>query len=175
MRFLLALLATLMLAMGAVDAAEPPPYIGRHTSTPEDRRAIEQVVADFQAALKTKDVRLLSSLMLNTDIPFSPPASPERIRKIRETIDPNANGLRAGGYHDFVRLIRDSKLPLEERFYNVKITQDRNVAWVMFDYEFVEDGKPGNYGIETWQMMQNHEGKWKIASVWWTSTPLPQQ
>jgi ketosteroid isomerase-like protein len=158
---------------GAADApATVPSYIGRHTTTPEDQRAITQVVADFQRALKTKDVRLLASLMLNADIPFSSPASPQGIKKIREVIDPNANGLRAGGFHDFARFIHESKVPLEERFYNVRITQDKHVAWVMFDYEFVEDGKAGNYGIETWQMMQDAEGKWKIASVWWTTNLL---
>jgi ketosteroid isomerase-like protein len=146
-----------------------PAYIGRHTTTPEDQRAIAQVVADFQTALKTRDIRLLSSLMLNTDIPFSSPASPQYIRKAREAHDPNANGLRAGGFHDFARFIRESKVPVEERFYNVKVTQDKHVAWVMFDYEFVEDGKTYNYGIETWQMMQNGDGKWKIASVWWST------
>jgi hypothetical protein len=35
--------------------------------------------------------------------------------------------------------------------------------------ELVEGGKVWNYGIETWQMMKNAEGKWKIASVWWTT------
>lgn len=175
MRFLLTALLALLFASATVDAAEPPPYIGRHTSTPEDRRAIEQVVADFQTALKTRDIRLLASLMLNTDIPFSSPASPESVRKIRAAFDPTATGIRAGGYHDFARFIRESKVPVEERFYNVKITQDKHVAWIMFDYEFVEDGKVFNYGIETWQMMQDLEGRWKIASVWWSTNLMPPQ
>ena len=174
MRFLSALLAALMFTMGAVDAAEAPSYIGRHTSTPEDRRAIEQVVANFQNALKTKDIKLLHSLMLNGDIPFSSPASPENIRKIREKLDPTASGVRVGGFYDFARFIHESKVPVEERFYNVKITQDKHVAWVMFDYEFVEDGKVYNYGIETWQMMQDADGKWKIATVWWSTNLMPQ-
>jgi ketosteroid isomerase-like protein len=161
------------LAIGAAPAvsAELPAHVGRHTTTPEDQRAIAQVVADFQAAVKSKDIRLLASQMLNTDIPFSSPAAPQWIRKAREMYDPGANGLRAGGFHDFAQFIRESKVPVEERFHNVKITQDKNVAWVMFDYEFVEDGKVNNYGIETWQMMQDAEGKWKIASVWWTYNP----
>jgi len=172
MRFLLiAALSVLMMGAAPAGAAEVPAHVGRHTTTLEDQRAIAQVVADFQAALKTKDVRLLASLMLNTDIPFSSPAAPQWIRKAREMYDPSANGLRAGGFHDFAKFIRESKVPVEERFHNVKITQDKNVAWVMFDYEFVEDGKVGNYGIETWQMMQDAEGKWKIASVWWTYNP----
>lgn len=172
MRFsILAALCALLFHAATLDAAELPAHVGRHTTTAEDQRAIGQVVSDFQAALKSKDIRLLSSLMLNTDIPFSSPAAPQWIRKAREMHDPNANGLRAGGFHDFARFVRESKLPVEERFHNVKVTQDKNVAWVMFDYEFVEDGKVQNYGIETWQMMQDVEGKWKIASVWWTYNP----
>jgi ketosteroid isomerase-like protein len=175
MRFLLiAALSALMIGAAPARAADLPADVERHTTTPEDQRAIGQVVADFQAALKSKDVRLLASLMLNTDIPFSSPAAPQWIKKARELHDPNANGLRAGGFYDFARFIRESKVPVEERFHNVKITQDKNVAWVMFDYEFVEDGKVQNYGIETWQMMQDVEGKWKIASVWWTYNPMPQ-
>jgi len=180
MRFLalvLAALSAFMIDAGPAAAADSPAatpaHIGRHTSTPEDQREIAQVVADFQASIKKKDSRLLSSLMLNPDIPFVSPAPPEGIRKMRELLHPGADGLRAGAFYEFARMVRDSKEPLEERFYNVKITQDRNVAWVMFDYEFVEDGKVGNYGIETWQMMKNGEGRWKIASVWWTYNPAP--
>ncbi|MDB5793103.1 MAG: hypothetical protein JWQ80_3127 [Massilia sp.] len=174
MRFIIhAVLSALLIGAAPAGAADVPAHVGRHTTTPEDQREIRQVVADFQAALKTRDIRLLASLMLNADIEFVSPPSPEALRKIRETHDPNANGLRAGGFRDFARFIRESKVPVEERFYNLKITQDKHVAWVMFDYEFVEDGKVWNHGIETWQMLKNVEGKWKIGNVWW-STNLMQ-
>jgi len=179
MRFLalvIAALSALMMDIGPAAAADVPAavpaYIGRHTSTPEDQREIAQVVADFQASLKTRNIRQLASLMLNADIPWASPPPPEGIRRMREMFHPNENGLRAGAFHEFARFVRESKVPVEERFYNVKITQDKHIAWVMFDYEFVEDGKVGNYGIETWQMMKNVEGKWKIASVWWTTNML---
>jgi hypothetical protein len=175
MRFLilvLVALGALMIDATAASAAEVPAYIGRHVTTPEDQRAIGQVVTDFQTALKTKNIRLLASLMVNADLPWVSPGSPDGVKKARASHDPNANGLYAGGFYEFARFVQDSKVPVEERFYNVKITQDKHVAWVMFDYEFVEDGKVGNYGVETWQMMKNFEGKWKIASVWWSSTNL---
>jgi hypothetical protein len=170
----MAVMGALLFGAVPVQAADAPAYIGRYTTTPEDQRAIRQVVDDFQAALKTKNILQLSSLMLNADIPWSSPPPPEAIRKARESFDPSANGLRAGGFHDFVRFIRETKVPVEERFYNVRITQDKHLAWVMFDYEFVEDGKVWNYGIETWQMMKNVDGKWKIASVWWSTNMLQQ-
>jgi ketosteroid isomerase-like protein len=174
MRFLiLPLFSALAMSASAADSAGVPAYIGRHTTTPEDQREIRQVVADFQAALKTKNIHLLASLMLHSDIEFVSPAPPEALRKIRESYDPNASPLRAGGFRDFARFIRESKVPVEERFHNLKITQDKHLAWLMFDYEFVEDGKVWNYGIETWQMTKNLEGKWKIANVWW-STNLMQ-
>jgi len=179
MRFLalvLAALSALIMDIGPAAAADAttsvPSYIGRYTSTPEDQREIAQVVADFQAALKTRNIRQLASLMLNADIPWVSPPPPEAIRKMRDMVNPTDDGLRAGGFRDFMRFVRESKVPIEERFYNVKITQDKHVAWVMFDYEFVEDGKVWNYGIETWQMMKNVDGKWKIGSVWWTTNML---
>jgi hypothetical protein len=82
--------------------------------------------------------------------------------------------LRAGGYAEFARFIGSSKGAVEEKFYNVKITQDGNVAWVMFDYEFLVDGKAQNYGVETWQMMKVADDKWKIASVMWTMNHPPK-
>ena len=170
MRFLmLAAASALVIASTPAFAADTPAYIGRYTTTAEDQREIRQVVADFQTALKTKDMRLLHSLMLNADIDWVSPPPPEAIKKIRENLDPTADGLSAGGFRGFARFIRESKVPVEERFYNLKITQDGHVAIVMFDYEFVEDGKVWNYGIETWQMLKNVDGKWKIGSVWWTT------
>lgn len=178
MRFsILALFCALFMMVVPVDAADAVPHVtahvGRHTSTLDDQREIRQVVADFQAALKSKNIHQLSSLMLHSDIEFVSPPSPENLMKIRAEVDPHANGLRAGGFRDFARFIRESKVPVEERFHNLKITQDKHVAWVMFDYEFVEDGKVWNYGIESWQMLKNVDGKWKIANVWW-STNLMQ-
>jgi ketosteroid isomerase-like protein len=85
-----------------------------------------------------------------------------------------AAGIRAGGYGDFVRFIGMSKQALEEEFYNVKITQDGDVAWVMFDYAFLKDGTTQNYGIETWQMMKAKNGDWKIASVMWAMNQPPK-
>lgn len=165
-------LVALSLLSGAAQAsAGQPAYIGKYLSTPEDTRAIERVVDNFKAAIKARDVRALSSLLVNGNIPWASPASPERIRTVRETIDPHFDGEAAGGFQGFMRMLRTEKEPVEERFYNVRITQDGHIAWVMFDYEFVFDNKVSNYGLETWQMRKVQDGSWKIASVWWSSHP----
>ncbi|SIQ58289.1 SnoaL-like domain-containing protein [Janthinobacterium sp. TND4EL3] len=159
--------AGMALAQSAPVAPPAPAHVGRHAATPEDLRAIEQVVADFQAALIAKDVRLLSSLMLHTNILFASPADDAYVKKMRDTTDVHFDGVGAGGYVAFANFIKHEPQRTEEKFYNVKITQDRHVAWVNFDYEFLVGDKLSNYGVEAWQMVKR-DGNWKILSVVWS-------
>jgi hypothetical protein len=163
------LLGAVLLCTNAI-GADAPAHIGRHSSTPEDSAAIHQVITEFQAAIKTKNPKLLSTLVLNSNILFASPAAPDEVRKVRESRDVSFDGIRTGGYNEFARYIGTTKEAPEEKFYNIKVTQDGHLAWVMFDYEFLADGKVENYGVETWQMLKTHDGKWKIASVMWSMT-----
>ena len=151
----------------AQTAPAAPAHVGRHAATHEDLRAIEQVVADFQAALIAKDVRLLSSLMLHTNILFASPADDAFIKNMRDTTDVQFDGVGAGGYAAFANFIKREPQRTEEKFYNVKITQDRHVAWVNFDYELFVGDTLSNYGVEAWQMVRR-DGEWKILSVVWS-------
>jgi len=169
----LALASALLFSGSLVAADNPPAYIGKHTSTERDTAAINKVIEDFGTAIKTRDSRLLSTLVLHSNILFDAPRDPEGIAMLRNKVDVNFDGIRAGGYSDFARFIGTTKDQVEEKFYNVKITQDKNVAWVMFDYEFVVNSKTQNYGVETWQMMKVADDKWKIVSVVWTINPPP--
>lgn len=157
-----------------VFAADVPSHVGRYESTPEDIAAINKVVQDFQAALKSKDIKLLSSLMFNSNILWASPADPKRIAKVRETIDVNFDGLSPMGYPGFAEFIQTEKEIVEERFYNVRITQDRHVAFVLFDFDFRIGDKVINHGLESWQMLKGTDGKWKIVSVYWSSKGTPK-
>lgn len=153
------------LAASAALHAQPP----APASTPEDIKAITKVTEEFQAAVITKDAKRLSTLVLNPNILFTSPASEAFVQKSRETVDVNDDGMDLAGYRGFARGIANAKAALEEKFYNVKITQDGHVAWVMFDYEFLRDKKVQNYGVESWNMVKR-DGKWKIFSVVWSAT-----
>lgn len=155
-------------------AAQEASYVGRHESTAEDLKAIKQLTDEFRAALIGKDARRLSALLLNPDILFASPVAPEAVRKARETIDVNFSGIRSGGAVEFLQFVAESKTPIEERFHNLQVTQDQHVAWVMFDFEFLDDGKVQNYGIETWQLLKTVDGHWKIFSVVWSSRGAPR-
>jgi ketosteroid isomerase-like protein len=154
-------------------AADVPSYVGKRVSTPADIAAIEKVTEDFRAAIRKKDTLLLSSLLLDSHILFASPMPPAAIKNISEKIDAHFDGL-PGGAAQFLEFIMREKGEVDERFYNIKITQDGHAAFVMFDYDFSINGKVSNYGVEQWQMMKSKEGKWKIVSVFWTNNPAPR-
>jgi hypothetical protein len=159
----------------AIAHAEVPAYVGQHSSTPEDIAAITKVTEEFKSALINKNAKQLSSLMLNSGILFSSAPSPEQIRGMHEKYDVNFDGIFSGGLGEFLQFIGKKGPAIEEKFYNMKITQDDHMAWVMFDFEFLEDNKTENYGIESWQLIKAADDKWKIVSVLWSSHPMPAQ
>ena len=154
--------------------AQLPPHIGRYDSNQKDTDAIVQVTKDFQAALIAKDAKKLSTLLLSSKILFSSPASPARVKKRRDETDVHSDGVDVAGALGFMDFVAKSKEPIEEKFYNIKITQDGHLAWVVFDFEFLAGGKVQNHGIEVWQMLKTDDNTWKILSVVWSSNGVPK-
>jgi hypothetical protein len=145
-----------------------PDYIGKHISTPEDVAAINNVVEQFRTGIINKDGRQINALMLNSHVLFSSAPTPAQINTIREKYDPNFDGIFAGGLQDFCQFLSKEKGAVEEKFYNIKITQDDHTAWVMFDYEFQMEHQTQNYGVETWELAKDAHDQWKIISVVWS-------
>lgn len=176
MRLLSILLLSFALATPGFAANETSAvHAARRVSTPEDLKAIKDVTIEFQNAMIAKDSKRLSMLMLNSAILFSSPATPEFVRWTREKQDVNFDGLSAGGgYPGFAAFVGDPKTSARENFYNVNITQDGHLAWVIFDFDFIEGGKTVNHGVEAWQMLKTADGSWKIFSVVWTSKDTPK-
>jgi hypothetical protein len=173
-RFIQSLILSSALCLaGSVSAADPA-FVGKYVTTPEDTAAINKVITDFQTALKTKNVHLLSSLMVSNNILFANPARPEDIKGMQTDYDVNFNGLAPSGYPAFANMIKREKGVVEERFYNIRINQDANTAVVLFDFDFRLNGVIENHGLETWQMMKDQDNKWKIASVFWSSKGVPK-
>ena len=55
----------------------------------------------------------------------------------------------------------------EERFSNVQIDTDGEVASISFDYVYLADGRETNNGREKWLLVRTEQG-WKITSVVYT-------
>jgi len=143
-------------------------YAGKRESTPADVAAIKQVTEDFQAAIATRNAKMLSSLFYSTHVLFGSPANQATIDRVRANLDAHFDGIQNGGYESFLSFVANSKEPLQEKFHNIAITQDGNLGWVLFDYEFLSNGKVQNYGVESWQL-EKIDGSWKIISVIWST------
>jgi hypothetical protein len=165
---------TVALLFATAAFAENPVYIGRHQSNPEDVNAIMQLTKDFRAALMNKNVKQMSTLMFSANILFASSASAATVKMINDKEDVNFDGVPSGGYGRFAQFVGSTKGSIDERFYNIQITQDGHLAWVIFDFEFVQDSKVARYGVEAWQVVKNTGDKWKILSVVWSSHDAPK-
>ena len=146
-----------------------PDYAGKHRATAEDITVIEAAIEEFARAIREKDGAALQALFLYDDIFFHPAPRQEAIDQVRQQDPDFFKKHPSGRAQGFVKFISESKEQLEERFYNVKVIQDTEFALVTFDYDFRINGVVSNYGFEVWQMFKV-DGKWKIATVAWSST-----
>ncbi|WP_165390882.1 nuclear transport factor 2 family protein [Pseudoduganella lutea] len=119
---------------------------------------IGTIVKAFQAAIVAKDRAALEAMFLPADNSWLTVASDAVKRK------PGQPRVRPSSYRQFAEFVGNSKLPVEERFYNVRIHSNGSVGAVYFDFDFVEDGKVTNRGAESWHLVKTESG-WKISSM----------
>lgn len=173
-RLFLSLITCLFFQSAIVNAEDVPDYVGKYTSTAEDTKAINNVIEDFQKAILKKDGDLLKSLFMNEEITFFSPPPQKNVDFLREKH--NLDFWESYNFRQsntFVKFISTGKDQTEERFYNVKITQDNNYGLVVFDYDFRQNGAVLNWGIETWQLFKL-DGKWLISTVMWSVNRLEE-
>jgi hypothetical protein len=173
MRKLLMTVSLTACLFGHASSRAEETYASRRETSPDDSKAILRVMTQFQDAIKTRNPKALSTLVLNDNILFTKLVDGKTKKMINDSSDVNFDGIRYGGFPSFAQLLDSSKETLEEKFYNVNVTQDGPVAWVMFDYQVLRAGKVSNHGVETWQMFKPDDKTWKILSVVWSSHDGP--
>lgn len=136
-------------------AAEPP------------KAEVQHIVDQFQASLKAHDAKTLESLFLPQGTSWFTTLGEPSFSNVKAK-HPEAPRYKAGTVKEFVDYVGSSKGAIEERFHDIRIDTDGAVASVYFDFEFVVDGKVGNHGAETWQMIHTNDG-WKIAAMLYSS------
>jgi hypothetical protein len=124
---------------------------------------IDQIVQQFQAAIIAKDGKALDALFLEKDNSWLTVWDDTVYPEVKAK-KPDAPRVRPDNYKDFSAFVSASKVPVEEKFYNVKINTNGFVASVYFDFDFLIDGKVTNRGSESWHMV-NTNGGWKISSM----------
>jgi hypothetical protein len=147
-----------------VSAQGPEP---KFNSNADDLMKIRGVLEEFREDIIRKDGYAITKLVLNPNVLFHHTNTQEEIDSARK-LNAQFDGIGPSQLDGFVKFLATSKDKLEEKFQNIEIRQDGPLGLVTFNYDFVENDKVTNSGIEHWQVCKI-DGQWKILSVTWTS------
>lgn len=135
-------------------------------STADNKEAvaqIEQIVQQFQTHIINKDAAALGALFLPENNSWLTVLDDETYAAAKKK-KPDASKVFPSTYGKFVAFVGNSKKPIEEKFFNVKIETNGAVGSVYFDFTFHQDGVVSNRGSESWHMVKTADG-WKISSM----------
>ena len=135
----------------------------------EATRQIQQVIHDFQTGIIKKDRALLTSLFYPGSNSWFAVATAPAYQALQQKF-PGATRVKSGNYMEFITFVAGSPDSMEEKFSNIQIHTDGNIAAVYFDFVFLDKGKLNNKGSETWQLLHTADG-WKINSIIYTLDP----
>jgi|SRR5579859_5410153 len=139
----------------------------KFNSNPEDIAKIRSVLEEFRQDIIHKDGYAITKLILNPNVLFHHANTQEEIDGARKQ-NAQFDGVGPSQLDGFVKFLATSKDKLEEKFYNIEIRQDGPLGLATFNYDFVENDKITNSGVEHWQVCKI-DGQWKILSITWTS------
>jgi len=136
---------------------------------------IEAIIEVFRVSIINKDKPSFVDLFYNETVPWlgvssdktlalAPPPPPKENKKVRQRTKVNG-----GNYLSFIDWIVSTPKAIEEKFWDVKILQDGDIASVHFKYSFHQDENKTNWGEEAWHLVRTEQG-WKIASVIYSIT-----
>ncbi|WP_286272318.1 hypothetical protein [Thalassotalea hakodatensis] len=146
---------------------------GNSFAAEEKHQSIKSVIHAFEQSIETKDKERFLNLFIDTSAPMfgvvsekSMVARRAAVEKINREDNKNFVATRTWRVfpNEMIDRIVSEKVNSREKFSNIKIVSDGNIANVYFDYEFYKDNIKKHWGSESWQMVKTLEG-WKISSV----------
>ena len=138
----------------------------KFNSNADDITKIGNLVEEFRQDIIRKDGDALKKLMLNSNVLFHSIGNQESVDNARK-LNGQFDGIGPSALDGFAKFLATSKDKIEEKFRNVEIRQDGDLGLVTFNYDFVENDKVTNSGLEHLQV-RKIDGQWKILSVTWT-------
>jgi len=162
------------LSMFSLALALPVAPVHAASDNPEIRAVIES----FRTSIIQKDRERFLGLFVQADVPWQSVVDDKSLAQIKLK-RPEAMKARFKQENNpvaFIDGIVKSSNASEETFSNVKIDSDGEVAAVSFDYSFLLNGRPTNWGKECWLMVRTEQG-WKITTVAYSVTlpPAPKE
>jgi hypothetical protein len=159
--------AVVLLTCGLIAQAVAQGQEPKFNSNADDIRKISSLLVEFRQDIIHKDGYALTKLILNPNVLFHQINNQEEVDRARKQ-NAQFDGVGPSQLDGFVKFLATSKDKLEEKFYNIEIRQDGVLGLVTFNYDFVDNDKITNSGLEHWQVCKI-DGQWKILSITWTS------
>jgi len=138
----------------------------KFNSNADDLTKIRSLLEEFRQDIIRKDGYALTKLVLNPNVLFHQTNDQGKVDSARK-YNAQFDGIGPSQLDGFAKYLSTSKDKLEERFRNIEIRQDGPLGLVTFNYDFVENDKVANSGLEHWQVCKI-DGRRKILSVVWT-------
>ena len=174
------LLAVLLLCLSGLThhaRAQETPTSATATATATGEADIRVVVEAFRTAIIDRDKARFLRLFLDGNTIWQSVKSDAMLQLVQRK-KPEASKAPvspASTPLSFIDSIVAAKSASEEKFADIRIDSDGDVAAVSFDYSFHSDGRMTNYGQESWQLVRTEAG-WRIVSVVWSvNLPPPPQ
>ena len=152
------------------------PAFGQASAQNPDTASVQAMIAAFSASIVDKDKERFVKLFLHENVAWQSVTGDANLRKVREK-KPDALKVRINpksGHLSFIDSIVADKEKEEEKFRDIKIESDGDIASVFFGYSFHKDGKETNHGKEAWHLVRTDDG-WKIVSVIWSVNWTPAE
>lgn len=128
-----------------------------------DKKEIRKIIHLFQTSIITKDSVTFDSLFSKGNVNW---IGVVKDRSQQKRIQANPDIKKSdypGTYERFFQYVL-MKGKKEEKFKNIRITNDDVIASVTFDYSFWVDNKMTNWGKECWHLIKIN-GKWEITGI----------
>jgi hypothetical protein len=164
-----------VLATLIVLASSLQPALAKQNDS-SDVAAIHKVVEQFRTSIINKDKPTFTGLFFSDkpeEVTWQWVVDDVGLALIRKRKPDAHKAVRVPGenYLGFIdSIVKPGAKPVEEKFSDIKIDTDGEVASVNFDYAFLAEGKETNWGREMWQLVRTDAG-WKIISVIYSVRP----
>lgn len=156
------LAALILLAL----AAKPAPSIAAET----DEKDIRAVIESFRTAIVQHDKDRFLGLFVSAGMPWQGVMTDDGLALLRQH-EPKAAKVAYDSKSTpaaFIESILRNKRGSEEKFSNLKIDTDGDVATASADYEFLSGGRKVNWGRQSWLLVRAGAG-WKITTLAFSS------
>jgi len=135
-----------------------------------DNPDIRSVIDSFRTAIIQRDKPRFLSLFVSPDVPWQGVLTDDGLAQLKH-LNPKAVKVAYDSRSTptaFIESIIRNKKSSEEKFSNIKIDTDGDVATVGFDYTFLSGEHVVNGGRNCWLLVRTGGG-WKITTIAFSS------